>query len=148
MAEHHRFYGAVFPLIIREGRILLHLRQGTGYMDGQWDMAGSGHIEAGETATQAVCRESHEELGIVIHPEDVRPAHICHRVSRTGGRTYFDCYFFVDAFDGLPEICEPDKCAALAWFPTNALPEDMIPIRRAHLSRALSGIPYSEEFVD
>lgn len=148
MAEHARFYAAVFPIILRDGQLLLHLRQNTGYMDDQWDFGGSGHIEDDETAAQAVCRECSEELGLVIRPEDVRHAHICHRVSRSGGRTYFDCYFFVDRYEGVPRIGEPDKCAALGWFPVDLLPEGIIPIRRRHLARALAGIPYSEEFVD
>lgn len=45
--EYFRTLSAVFPIILRrEGgrtQILLHLRQNTGYMDGFWDVAGSGH---------------------------------------------------------------------------------------------------------
>ena len=47
--EHYRSYSAVFPILLREGangqEVLLHLRQNTGYMDGCWDFAGSGHVE-------------------------------------------------------------------------------------------------------
>ena len=59
--EHYRFYSAVFPILLREGangqEVLLHLRQNTGYMDGCWDFAGSGHVDENETARQAVARE-------------------------------------------------------------------------------------------
>lgn len=47
--EHYRSYSAVFPILLREGangqEVLLHLRQNTGYMDGCWDFAGSGHVD-------------------------------------------------------------------------------------------------------
>ena len=60
--EYFRTLSAVFPIILRrEGgrtQILLHLRQNTGYMDGFWDVAGSGHVDGGETASQALCRAS------------------------------------------------------------------------------------------
>lgn len=56
--EHYRSYSAVFPILLREGangrEVLLHLRQNTGYMDGCWDFAGSGHVDENETARQAV----------------------------------------------------------------------------------------------
>ena len=64
--EHYRSYSAVFPILLREGangqEVLLHLRQNTGYMDGCWDFAGSGHVDENETARQAVTRECLEEL--------------------------------------------------------------------------------------
>lgn len=70
--EHYRSYSAVFPILLREGangqEVLLHLRQNTGYMDGCWDFAGSGHVDENETARQAVARECLEELGITVNP--------------------------------------------------------------------------------
>ena len=51
--EHYRSYSAVFPILLREGangrEVLLHLRQNTGYMDGHWDFAGSGHVDTFNT---------------------------------------------------------------------------------------------------
>ena len=73
--EHYRSYSAVFPILLREGangqEVLLHLRQNTGYMDGCWDFAGSGHVDENETARQAVARECLEELGITVNPADM-----------------------------------------------------------------------------
>lgn len=70
--EQFRSYSAVFPILLRSGphgqEVLLHLRQNTGYMDGHWDFAGSGHVDENETARQAVARECLEELGITVDP--------------------------------------------------------------------------------
>ena len=83
--EHYRSYSAVFPILLREGangqEVLLHLRQNTGYMDGCWDFAGSGHVDENETARQAVARECLEELGITVNPADMEFVHLCHRVA-------------------------------------------------------------------
>lgn len=84
--EHYRSYSAVFPILLREGangrEVLLHLRQNTGYMDGCWDFAGSGHVDENETARQAVARECLEELGITVDPADAEFVHLCHRGRR------------------------------------------------------------------
>ena len=115
MNQHFRAYSAICPLLMRmcDGRrqVLLHRRPNTGYMDGLWDIAGSGHVDADKTATQALARECREELGVVLHPEDVCFAHLSHRL---GARTYCDLYFIVYAWAGTPEIREPEKCSALA----------------------------------
>ena len=146
MAEHFRAYSAVFPVILRgeDKEVLLHLRQGTGFMDGYWDFAGSGHVEEGETAKQALVRECAEETGLSVQPSDAAFAHVCHRVGNADGRTYYDFYFTIRRFLGEPRIAEPEKCVELRWFPLNALPCRMIPLRRKALEAILSQCPYSE----
>lgn len=150
MAQHFPCYSAVFPLLLREHNgkreILLHRRYHTGYMDGKWDIAGSGHVDEDETARQALARECREELGIRVRPEDAEFTHVCHRLGKEGDRTYYDLYFFVRAYEGTPAIMEPNKCDGLDWFPLVALPEDMIDFRRLHLHQALTGEMYDELF--
>ena len=150
MSQHFPCYSAVFPLLLREHNgkreVLLHRRHNTGYMDGKWDIAGSGHVDEGETARQALARECAEELGIRVRPEDAEFAHVCHRLGKEGDRTYYDLYFFVRAYQGTPAIMEPNKCDGLDWFPLDALPEDMIDFRRQHLYQALRGEMYDEWF--
>lgn len=145
MGEHFKCMSAVDPVLLRvengEEQVLLHLRAGTGYMDGWWDFAGSGHVEEGETASQALCRECREELGILVHPEDTRFLHVCHKLS---DRAYYDLYFQVLAWEGEPRINEPGKCAGLRWFPVDHPPQNMIPQRRRALELWRSGAAYSE----
>ena len=111
--EHYRSYSAVFPILLREGangrEVLLHLRQNTGYMDGCWDFAGSGHVDENETARQAVARECLEELGITVNPADMEFVHLCHRVAGGDGRTYYDLCFVIRKYDGTPTIMEPEQ---------------------------------------
>lgn len=145
MREHYRTLSAVLPVVIREQHgkeeVLLHRRANTGYMDGKWDFAGSGHVEEGETASQAVCREVFEEAGLIVRPEDVEFLHLSHRVKEP---TYYDLYFAVRTWAGEPSIREPEKCGAMDWFPVDALPEDMIANRRRTFLLARTGVHYSE----
>ena len=131
MSEHFRAFSAIFPLILRtDGRkteILLHRRQNTGWQDGKWDIAGSGHVDEGETARSAVSRECKEELGIDVKIDDLSFALLSHRLSE---KTYYDMYFVVNNYTGVPRIIETEKCAELKWFDINALPSDMIACRR------------------
>ena len=145
---HFHPLSAVFPVLLRgegaEREVLLHLRQNTGCMDGHWDFVGSGHIEAEETAKEAVIRECAEEGGITVSMEDIRFAHAAHRVGYNGLPTYCDYYFIVSRFEGTPVIAEPHKCADMRWFPLKALPDEMIPLCRRALNAILNGIPYEE----
>ncbi len=148
MGEHFKALSAVFPIILRtfdtSQQVLLHKRANTGYMDGLWDFAGSGHVDADETAMQALIRECKEEIGITVAPKNLRFAHLAHRVGQNGARTYYDIYFIVDLFSGQPSIKEADKCADLQWFDINSLPEDMIELRKEALALCLNSVLYSE----
>ena len=134
MTERYKTLSAVFPIILinEEGscKVLLLKRANTGYMDGFWDFAGSGHVDENETATQAVIREAKEEINITVLPSDVEFAHLTHRLGKNGGKTYYDIYFLIKSFCGTPIIAEPDKCSDLKWFDINELPQDMIEIRK------------------
>ena len=61
-----RPYLAVSAAIIRDGRILI-ARRARGPALGVWTLPG-GVVEAGETLTEALVREVHEETGMTIEP--------------------------------------------------------------------------------
>lgn len=148
MIERFKAMSAVYPIIIKwtgsNKQILLHKRANTGYMDGMWDFAGSGHVDEGETAKQALARECMEEVGITVKTDDITFAHLSHRLGPNGSYTYYDIYFLVNHFEGTPYIAEPDKCTALEWFDISNLPEDMIDIRKMALQNYLNSVLYSE----
>lgn len=147
MREHFMSPSAIFPVIFRDKdgarQVLLHQRQNTGYMDGKWDFAGSGHVDGGETAKMATVRECAEEIGITVNMADVEFVHLNHAV-RTVGHTYYDIYFLINNFSGDPRIMEPDKCSGMDWFDVNNPPMDMIDIRWQALNNILTGVPYGE----
>jgi 8-oxo-dGTP pyrophosphatase MutT (NUDIX family) len=149
MSEHFRSYSAVFPFLTRKDgdstKILLHRRQNTGYQDGKWDIAGSGHVDEGETAKTAAVRECKEELGIDVNIEDLTFALLSHRLS---ARIYYDIYFAVERYEGTPDIIEPEKCSALEWFDMDKLPPDIILCRKAAIQAYIDGICYNEIIED
>ena len=107
--------------------VLLQLRQNTGYMDGRWAAGAAGHIEYGETAAVAAVREAQEELGIQLDPDDLRPVTIMQRTNGTAEpiEQRADWFFTAPRWHGEPMIMEPRKCAELAWFPLDDLPDAM-----------------------
>ena len=138
-------YSAVFPLIFKEEggdiNVLLSRRKNTGYQDGKLDIAGGGHVDDGETAQSAVIRECKEELGIEVKIEDLTFVHLSHRFSN---RTYYDIYFVVNKYNGVPEIMEPDKCSELNWFDMDKLPNDIIECRKIVIEHYKNKSYYSE----
>ncbi|MFC3551422.1 NUDIX domain-containing protein [Lysobacter cavernae] len=60
-----RVHDCVGALIVHDGKVLLGRRSADReWLPGAWDVFG-GHVEAGESGPQALCRELDEELGIV-----------------------------------------------------------------------------------
>lgn len=124
MSEHFRTLSAVLPVVLREreGReeVLLLRRANTHYMDGRWDFAGSGHVEAGETASQALCRELLEETGLVARPGDVTFLHVAHRVKEP---TYYD--FTLRSGNGRGSPPSGSRTSAAPWpgFPPTTCPK-------------------------
>ena len=63
--QRFRITTAVYIILIKNGKILLSLREGTGYMDGMYGLP-SGHLEANESIADACIREIKEEININV----------------------------------------------------------------------------------
>lgn len=117
---------AVFLILTRENNgkteILLQERQNTGYMDGMYDTACSGHLESMESVADATVREAKEEIGITVNKFDLELACIVHPYKED----YFNIFFKTTKYEGTPEIKEPEKCSNLEWFDINNLPSNII----------------------
>lgn len=125
-------------------KILLQRRQNTGFADGLWDLSCSGHVEEGESMTQACRRECEEELGIKLSQSDFKFFLLIHKRDEEYDLTYYNGYFSVENFFGEPEIFEPEKCAEIKWFSLNELPDDMIGDRKQAIKAYFSGNNYVE----
>jgi 8-oxo-dGTP diphosphatase len=142
MSRSPDFFASAQIIFRRGSRVLLMRRQNTGYLDGMYGLV-AGHLDGGETATQAALRECLEEAGVRLLSEQVRPVHSSHRRS-DDGREYFDIYFDVLTWSGEPVIAEPDKCDDLLWAALDALPVNTVPHVRHALAEIARGAAYSE----
>jgi 8-oxo-dGTP pyrophosphatase MutT (NUDIX family) len=120
----------VFLLLTSGDQLLLALRQGTGYADGQWNLP-SGKLEVGEDVVTAMRREAWEEIGIRLPVEDLSHAvTVHHRNRREQGRV---ALVFAAEWNplrhGEPVNAEPHKCAGIDWYAVDQLPPRPIATR-------------------
>lgn len=134
----------VLLLLTREDRVLLALRHGTGYADGQWNLP-SGKLEAGEHLVAALVREAAEEVGLSIrHGEAQLVATVHYR--NPEGQARLGCFFHVACnprTQGEPVNAEPHKCAKIAWHPLDMLPENTVPYTAAGVELLRTGKPFA-----
>lgn len=131
---------AVHLFFLWEAQILLLRRFNTGYEDGKYSVV-AGHVEAGETVTQAAIREAQEEVGVSLKREDLEIVHVMHRKSED---ERIDFFIIVKHWTDAISNCDPEKCDELAWYPVNGLPENVIPYVRHAMEGYRQGIAYSE----
>lgn len=95
--------------LVRDGRVLLgHRHPARRWYPDCWDLVG-GHIEAGESAEQAVIRECAEELAVRIR--DPRPVPMAFT-----DPTIEMHAFVVSRWDGELVNAAPDEHDHLSWF--------------------------------
>jgi 8-oxo-dGTP diphosphatase len=131
-------------LILADGdRVLLGLRDGTGYADGRWNLP-SGKLEHGEDALTAVRRETAEEIGLHLDPSEPRLVTTVHHRTPSGhtriGLTFAVGY--APSRHGVPINAEPHKCAVIEWFRWDALPTETYPYSAACVAAWRAGTPF------
>jgi 8-oxo-dGTP diphosphatase len=135
---------ASFLLIQRDNEVLLQRRFNTGFEDGNYTLI-SGHVDKGESPSQAVRREAKEEAGIEVKEEDLKFEQVLYRKgSEESHPERVDFFFSTEKWEGEPHITEPDKCDDLSWFPLSALPENTFPVVRTFLENYQHKNPYKE----
>jgi len=128
------YYVATNVLIEKDGKILLSLRQNTGWADGQMTIPG-GHTEDGESVVEAAIREAKEELGINLTPSDL--TYLCTENKST--QRFYLSVIFITKTDQIPTNTEPDKCKELVWADPNSLPENVAPNFKQIIEKAYLG---------
>ena len=125
-----------------EEYILLQKRQNTGILDGFYDCSCCGHLEEGETLKEGIIRESKEELGIEIEPQDLEFSSLMHATFKDGGE-YLLVTFSAKKFIGTAKIMEPNKCDELSFYDLNKLPTNIVPYVKQALINYKDGIYFS-----
>lgn len=121
--DRHKVYISVYLALIKDDKVLLHLRQNSNYANGFYSLV-SGHAEAGESATNAMIREAEEEVGIKISPSDLKFSHVMHiKTDREDVSIFYIC----KNWQGKITNCEPEKCAELKFFYIDDIPENTVP---------------------
>lgn len=142
--ERFKLIPAVYLVLRKDNQVLLLRRANTGYQDGKYGLV-AGHLDGDELATAAMVREAKEEAGVTVRPEDLRFAHVAHRLSRNQpGQERVDIFFEATEWQGEVVNVEPEKCDDLSWFDIDDLPENMLPFVKLVLTDIAQGKQYSE----
>jgi 8-oxo-dGTP diphosphatase len=124
----------VAGVMIKNRRILLcHRSADRQWYPDVWDLPG-GHVEFGETPTEALKRELVEELGVSVHS-------LSHPLDRLCTPEFEMDIWPVTGWDGAPANLVPEEHDAIAWFTAEELTsleiahDSYLPLLRTVLKR-------------
>lgn len=109
----------VNAIMIKDNKVLLGKRLAKAGF-GQWGFPG-GHLEFGESVTEAIIRELSEELGITA--SKVEFLHIINNPRKDDH--YIQLVFEMLNWTGEVKLMEPHICEKWEWFDTDNLPENI-----------------------
>ncbi|MEU6237216.1 NUDIX domain-containing protein [Kitasatospora sp. NPDC047058] len=138
----HTLVVGVHLVLIENGRVLLGRRADTAFAARHWH-APAGHLEAGESVLAGMAREADEELGITVREEDLDLVHTLHRLDADDGAGRLQLFLAPRAYTGTITNREPDKCAALRFWPLDRLPEPIVGYTADALAQIIAGRPLS-----
>ncbi len=114
MTERFKICCAVCLILIKDGKILLQLRNNPNkYGYGMLGMP-SGHLEPNENVYDAFKREMKEELDI-----DVTNSKIVQVMNVNGETDVYDVYYFVCDYTGEIKNNESDESKSIGWYDIN-----------------------------
>ncbi len=129
----------VVRLILEKEGKLLFLKK-TAQNGGGFSLVG-GKVDSGESAHDAIVRESHEEANIVIKKKHLRLIHIFQRHS--GSELIL--LFAAKKWKGEPVSKELDKFKKVSWFDKSVLPKNVSQTTEHLVSKYFSHEFFSEE---
>ena len=142
----HTIIPAVYLILEKEDKILFLKRMNTGHEDGNYSLV-AGHIDDGESPTQALVREAKEEAGIGIDASDLHFCNVLYRREIKEDGTVeqrVDFFFSTHIWTGEVRNMEPEKCGDLSWFALDRMPENVVSYVKTALSHYRNGLVYSE----
>lgn len=133
--------GAVYLILEKDGNLLFLRRYNTGWQNGKYTLP-AGHLDGNETIADCMARETREETGIYIDPNNLKVILTVHHIDVD--EEYIDFYLTTNNWEGIPRITEPEKCDDIQWFPSDNLPENVLQNVRAAIVAYKKGETFSE----
>lgn len=127
---------AAYIVLTKDSKVLMSRRFNTGYGDG-WLSLPAGHVDAGESISDAASRELLEEVGIRIPADELRLVAVVDRL-RHPTKPYCDFFFLADVEGQVPENKEPTKCSELKWVGPGDDLSDALPHVRAIVNQVFA----------
>jgi 8-oxo-dGTP diphosphatase len=135
--ERFKMVVTVCLILLKDDKVLLHRRHGTGWSDGFYAVPG-GVVESDEGVINAVIRESREEINIHLLPEWLTLGCVMH--TKMPGRHEAVDFFFVSRQWEKDIInTEPHKHDQLQFYPLDNIPQPIIPFMHEGIKRSLAG---------
>jgi 8-oxo-dGTP diphosphatase len=124
---------ATLIILIQDGKVLF-LKRAKGWAADTYSLPG-GNVELHESLSHACIRESYEELGIQIAPEDLEFVTLSHikNICLENCQEYMLVTFKANSWKGEIFNKEPEKHSELVWFDLNELPNNLAPFARETL---------------
>ena len=129
-------------ILQKNNELLFLLRKNTPFFSDHYGLIG-GKVEDNESITDALIREMYEEINITVTKENMHFVH-CLSFKNEQGKAILAVVFNINNWHGDIINNEPEKCAELAWFGPDNLPNNIIP-RHLHIINMIQqNILYSE----
>jgi len=111
--------------VINKDKVLLLKRLNTWFGNNQFAVPG-GLLDNTETPEAAACRETLEETGIEISPDNLRL--LKKEICKARGRIFENYYFYTSTWSGTLSNREPERHSDLNWYKITDLPKPLMPI--------------------
>jgi 8-oxo-dGTP pyrophosphatase MutT (NUDIX family) len=135
-----------YMLLERDGKVLMLRRAAEASYAAGLLCPPSGHVETDETVSDAAIRETAEETGIKLRPDQVRCVTVVHHRG-PGGQARIGWFFAAElGWTGEPVNLEPAKHAGLAWIDPAEPPGDLVAYTWAGLCAWQAGAPHAIHF--
>lgn len=92
----------------------------------------------------AAIRETLEEVGVQLRPEDLEHAYTLQRYEVGNGDVRVDIFFDAKEWEGEPTNVEPHKHSELAWFSLEEMPDEIMGYQADVLRAIARGGRYHE----
>lgn len=115
-------------LLNDEQQVFLMRRANTPWMNGYYNIP-AGKMERHETFLETAVRETEEECGVIVNPEDMKLFLTQNRYDPDQEQCpdWVDMFFVTTKWSGEPRITEEDKSDHIGWFPLDDLPKNITP---------------------